>query len=409
MDFGPVVLTSEQAAFAAEARRFLDEIITEDVHNQERETGAGFNVDVHLLLAARGWLTPEWPVEDGGAGLDPVCCRILQLELLRHDVPAVTISTTRLVWEAVDRFAEPRLREELKRGVADGSVRFCLGYTEPDGGSDIAAAKVKALRDGDEWILNGSKMFTTGAQNCQYTFLITRTDPDLPKHKGLTMFLVPLDAPGVEIQGIRAFSGERSNIVYYDDVQLSDRYRLGSVNDGWSVLKGPLDTEHDMGAGDGMADLSMGHGFLRVLEPALDGAIEWAATAGPDGRRPADDATVLARFGRIATDLEAGICTPGPMGRIKGSEVLISAAADLVDLVGPLSVLQHGSDAALAGGAIDYAHRFAQGTATYGGTVEVFRTIVAQHVLRLPRPTYPGSKQFLPAGRRDVAMGVTVA
>jgi alkylation response protein AidB-like acyl-CoA dehydrogenase len=118
---------------------------------------------------------------------------------------------------------------------------------------------------------------------------------------------------------------------------------------------------------------------------------------------------VLARFGRIATDLEAGICTPGPMGRIKGSEVLISAAADLVDLVGPLSVLQHGSDAALAGGAIDYAHRFAQGTATYGGTVEVFRTIVAQHVLRLPRPTYPGSKQFLPAGRRDVATGVTVA
>ena len=401
MDFGLVELTPEQAAFAEEARRVLDDIITEDVHNQERETGAGFNADVHMALAARGWLTPEWPVEDGGAGLDAVCCRILQLELIHHDVPTITAGTTRLVWEAVDRFAEPQLRDELKKGVADGTIRFCLGYTEPDGGSDIAAAKVKAVRDGDEWVLNGAKMFTTGAQNCQYTFLITRTDPDLPKHKGLTMFLVPLDAPGIEIQAIRTFGGERTNIVYYGDVQISDRYRLGGVNDGWTVLKGPLDEEHNLGASDGLADLSMGHGFLRVLEPALRGVATWANAPAPGGGRPADDPTVLARLGRIATDFEAGTCAPGPMGRVKGSDVLIKAAADLIDLVGPLGLLQN--RAAPGGGAIDYAHRFAQGTATYGGTVEVFRNIIAQHVLGLPRPTYPGSKQFLPAGRRNAA------
>ncbi|MFK0288670.1 acyl-CoA dehydrogenase family protein [Streptomyces sp. NPDC090499] len=402
MDFGLVALTPEQAAFAADVRQFLDEIVTDDVHVRERETGDGFNAEVHLALASRGWLTPGWPVEEGGAGLDPVCRRILELELERRRTPMVTANVTNMIWKAVDRYAEPDLRDDLKPKVAAGTVRLCLGYTEPDGGSDIAAAKVRAVRDGEEWVVNGSKMFTTGAHNCQYTFLITRTDPEAPKHRGLTMFLVPLDLPGVEIQGIRAFSGERTNIVYYDDVRVPDRYRLGAVNDGWSVLRGPLDEEHSIGLdGGGLSDLSIGHGFMRVLEPALDAAMEWALTERPDGSRPADDPSVVTRLARIAVDLECATLTPGPMGRVRGSDVLVEAAADLVDLLGPLGLLAPGTDAAPGDGAVDHAHRFAQGTATYGGTVEVFRTIIAQHVLGLPRPTYPGSRTFLPAGRRN--------
>lgn len=402
MDFGLVDLTPEQQAFQQEARAFLDEIITEEVLEQERETGSGFNHDVHMALAARGWLTPDWPVEDGGAGLDPVCCRILHLEMVYHHVPSITAGTTRLVWQAADRYiSDPELHAEVKRGVANGTVRMCLGYSDPDGGSDIAGAKLKAVRDGDEWILNGAKMFTTGAQNCQYTFAITRTDPELPKHKGLTMFLVPLEQPGVEIQAIRTFGGERTNMVYYDDVHVSDRYRLGGVNDGWTVLHGPLDEEHNLGARDGLADMSMGHGFLRTLEPAFEAALAWAATPAAGGRRPADDPTVLARIGQIATDYEAGICAPGPMGRVKGAETLVAKAAELIDLVGPLGVLQAGAPDVLGNGAIDFAHRFAQGTTTYAGTVEIFRNIIAQHMLNLPRPSYPGSKQFIASGRRS--------
>jgi alkylation response protein AidB-like acyl-CoA dehydrogenase len=398
MDFGRVELTPAQQSFADEVRATLDELMTHDVREHERETGDGFHEKIHLELGRRGWLTPGWPVSEGGAGLDRVSQRILELELERHDVPSITAGTTLLVWQAVDKFAEPELRAKLKAEVAAGTARFCLGYTEPDGGSDIAAAKVRAVRDGDEWVLNGSKIFTTGAQNCQYTFLITRTDPALPKHKGMTMFLVPLDAPGIEIQGIRAFSGERTNIVYYDDVHISDRYRLGGVNNGWAVLHGPLDEEHSIGDGeDGLGDLSIGRTFLRPLEAALDTAIDWARDATrPDGTRPADDPTVLARLARVATELEAGLCTPGPMGRVKGSLALVEGAADLIDLTGPLGVLGHSAPGAPGDGAIDFAHRFAQGTATYGGTIEVFRTIIAQHVLGLPRPSYPGSKVFLP-------------
>jgi 3-oxocholest-4-en-26-oyl-CoA dehydrogenase alpha subunit len=300
----------------------------------------------------------------------------------------------------VDLFAEPELRSELKPRVAAGTARFCLGYTEPDGGSDIAAAKVRAVRDGDGWMLNGSKMFTTGAQSCQYTFLIARTDPDLPKHEGLTMFLVPLDTPGIEIQAVRAFSGERTNIVYYGDARISDRFRLGGVNEGWSVLRGPLDAEHSVGAAsDSLADLSVGRSFLRPLESALDAAIAWAREPSrPDGTRPADHPTKLERLGRVATELEAGICTPGPMGRVKGSLALVDGAAELLDLTGPEGILQHGASGAVGDGAIEYAHRFAQGTATYGGTVEVFRNLIAQHVLGLPRASYPGGRTFLRRG-----------
>lgn len=397
MDFGTLALTPDQQRFAGEVRTFLDDIVTPDVHEHERAHGDGFNERVHLALGSRGWLTPDWPAEEGGADLDPVCRRILAVELDRHRVPGITASTTNLVWKAVDRFAEPSLRAELSPRVAAGTARFCLGYSEPDGGSDIAAARVRAVRDGDEWVLNGAKMFTTGAQNCQYTFLITRTDPELPKHKGLTMFLVPLDTPGVEIQAIRTFGGERTNAVYYGDVRISDRYRLGAVNDGWAVLHGPLDEEHDVGTtSDGLQDLSIGRSFLRPLEVALDAAISWAGEhRRPDGSRPIDDPSVLARLARVAVELEAGICTPGPMGRVKGSLALVDGAAELLDLTGAEGLVAPGADGALGDGDVDFAHRWAQGTATYGGTVEVFRTIIAQQILGLPRASFPGSKVLM--------------
>jgi alkylation response protein AidB-like acyl-CoA dehydrogenase len=406
MDFSRVRLDAEDQVFLDEVRSFMTEHVTEEVLEEERRTGSGFNERVHLALGQRGWITPTWPAERGGAGLDPVRARILELEMRRDGVPSITQGTTGLVLAAVEKFGQPDLAAELLPGVAAGTVRFCLGYTEPDGGSDIAAAKTRAVRDGDEWVINGSKIFTTGAQNCQYTFLITRTDPELPKHRGLTMFLVPLASQGVEIQAIRTFGGERTNIVYYSDVRISDRYRLGGVNDGWSVLHGPLDEEHGVGrdgASGRLGDLSIGSSFLQTLGRAIDSAVAWACTTTRvDGSQPADDRMVRYRLGAVAMHMEAGLVTPGPMGRVKGSDALVRGAAELMDLTGPASLLSEGSPGAGATGVIDYAHRFAQGTATYGGTVEVFHGIIAQHVLGLPRPGYPGSK-VLVGRKRDQA------
>jgi alkylation response protein AidB-like acyl-CoA dehydrogenase len=405
MDFSRVELDDGQRAFSDEVRSFMDEHVTQDVLEEERRTGSGFNERVHLALGQRGWIMPTWPAERGGAALDPVRLRILEVAMRRAGVPTVTMSTTRLVVKAVEKHAEPELAAELLPKVAAGTARFCLGYTEPDGGSDIAAAKVRAVRDGDEWVINGSKIFTTGAQNCQHTFLITRTDPELPKHRGLTMFLVPLTSPGVEIQGIRTYGGERTNIVYYSDVRISDRFRLGGVNDGWTVLRGPLDEEHSF-AQDRvkLGDPSPGAFWLYTLDDALNGAIRWACTTTrSDGSRPIDDRMVRYRLGAVAMHREAGLVTPGPMGRVKASDALVRGAAELMDLVGSASLLSEGGPDAEVTGAIESAHRFAQGTATYGGTVEVFHGIIAQHVLGLPRPIFPGSKRVVAAKREPAA------
>ena len=395
MDLSLVELDGDQRAFAQEVRAFLAEYVTEEALEHERLTGDGFNERLHLAMGERGWIMPAWPKSRGGAGLDPVRERILELQISQSELPFVTLGTTRLVVGSVEKYADPSIADDILRGVAAGTVRFCLGYTEPDGGSDIAAAKVRAVRDGDEWVVNGSKIFTTGAHNCQYTFLITRTDPDLPKHKGLTMFLLPLDAPGVDIQPIRTYGNERTNVVYFGDVRVADAYRLGGVNDGWSVLRGPLDEEHSFGGdptAQKLAELSIGRQFVYALQRALEAAVGWAVTPGEDGSRPADDPYVRYRLGQVEMDVQAALCTPGPMGRVKCSEALVHGAAALMDLVGPEALLSEGTQDALGHGHIDYAHRFAQGTATYGGTVEVFRAMIAQHVLGLPRPSYPGAK-----------------
>jgi alkylation response protein AidB-like acyl-CoA dehydrogenase len=402
MDFSPVTLTEDQQAFAAEVRAFLDEHLTAEVYARRWENAYNFDEELYLALGSRGWLWPRWRREDGGAELDDVCVRILEVELAEREAPL--LSGTPLIWPGVEAHAAADLRDELKPQVGRGTVRFCMGYTEPDGGSDIAGAKTRAVRDGDEWVINGQKIFTTGAQYCQYVFLITRTDPELPKHKGLTMFLVPLSTPGIEIQALHTIGDERTNIVYYSDVRVPNRYRIGDVNNGWSVLHGPLDAEHYIGdTASKLDDLSPSGHLAHYFARSVEAAVRWAKTA-PD----ADGAVIgnqgfLAGIGRMLAELEAGTCTPGAMGRIKGSDVARLGCEQLIDLVGPAATLPYGADGAIGDGVIEYAHREAQHTATPGGTVEVFRTIVAQHDLGLPRPDYPGRKVFLQQGRPATA------
>jgi alkylation response protein AidB-like acyl-CoA dehydrogenase len=401
VDFSEVVLTESQQAFADELNAFLDEQLTDAVYEEERVRSDRFNEKFYLALGAKGWIRPRWPVEDGGAGLDEICAGLIQTELLRREAPHQAIELIDWVWPPVERHGDPELRAELKPKIADGTVRLCLGYSEPDGGSDIAAAKVRAVRDGDEWVINGSKIFTSGAHISQYTFLITRTDPTLPKHKGITMFLCPLDTPGVEIQALSTIGDDRTNIVYFSDVRISDRYRVGGVNDGWAVLHAPLDEEHGIGmAPSKLRDLSVGDNLMRCLRPAMEAAVRWAKHAPAAGTGAViDDKAFLAGIGRILVHMEATTCTPGAQGRVKGAEVAILGAEELLDLVGPAGTLPFGADGAIEDGVIESAHRFAQGTATYGGTVEVFRNLIAEHILGLPHADYPGRRKFIQRSR----------
>ncbi len=389
MDFSRVELSDDDRKFLDEAHDFLATHVTEEVRRRDRETGDNFDEGLHLKFGAAGYLESEWKPESEG-GFSRVRRRIWELEKRRAHVPWVTWGTTAMVARSVARFGSPELRDDVLPRVFSGEVRFCLGYTEPEGGSDIATCKTRAVRDGDGWIVNGSKMFTTGAHNCQYVFLITNTAPEAPKHKSLTMFLVPLDSPGIEIQGIRTVDGDRTNIVYYSDVRVDDKYRLGDVNAGWTVLREPLNVEHGAvaAAPDGLQDTSIMMHQAGSLADAVDKAAATVSRADPGGRRLIDDQSVAYRLGRSVARLEVALSAPSIFGRVAIAQTMRDVSPDLMDLMGAASALPFGADGAADDGSAEYAYRFAPLVGIYGGTLEVFRNMIAQYVLGLGKPNY---------------------
>ena len=385
MDFSRVELSDDDQAFQNELRTLLETLVTDEVIARDRQTGENFDEGVHLALAARGYLAADFRDEAGG-GLSRVRRRIWNLEIGRAHTPWFHWGTTAMVARAVEQFGSPELQQEVLERVLSGDYRLCLGYTEPEGGSDVATCKTRAVRDGDHWIINGSKMFTSNAHNASYVFLVTNTEPDAPKHQNLTMFLVPLDRPGVEIQPIRTVDGDRTNITYYSDVRVEDRYRIGDVNGGWAVLREALNDEHGTveREADGLQKLAAMSEHLLLLAEAVDRV---AAVAG------GDDA-VKYRLGRAIARVEAAMSTPEMFGRVAIAQTMRDVAPDLMDILGAASSLPVGTTGAADDGGAEYIFRLASPTGIYGGTLEVFRNMIAQHVLGLGRPNYsPPAKQ----------------
>jgi alkylation response protein AidB-like acyl-CoA dehydrogenase len=400
MDFSPIELDDELAAFLDdEVRPFLDEHLPNDVLARERVEGNGFLPEYQRALARRGWLERGLATGDEVDALDPVRAALLRAEEYDRVGPLFpVVGSHALVMSVVRQFGSDDLRAAITDGVGRGEIQACLGYTEPDCGSDAAAIRTRAVRDGDEWRITGQKMFSTGAHLCQYAMITARTNPDVPKHQGITMFLMPLDHPGVEVQGIGTLGGERTNFVYLDDVRLADAYRLGPVDEGWPIASGALAAEHGMDEAHGATSdvrasesdlldaLAATSGWAGVFGAALDAAEGWArAATKPDGSRVIDDPAVRLRLARVALDCSVAQLTPNPYRRVIASDLFIRDVADLVDLTGPAGVLAEGEECAVADGTLEWAHRFAQGTSIYGGTTDVQRNIIAEHLLGLPR------------------------
>lgn len=389
MDFSRVALSDDEQTFQDDLRTVLKTLVTDEVIQRDRETGENFDEGVHRALGDAGYLTQYYQSGLDG-GFDALHLRIFELEIGRSRTPWFHSGTTAMVANALRQFATPELVADVMPGVLAGDTRLCLGYTEPDGGSDVATCKTRAVRDGAGWIINGSKMFTSNAQNAQYVFLITNTDPDATKHQSLTMFLVPLDTPGVEIQGIRTVDGDRTNITYYSDVRVDDRYRVGEVNGGWVVLRGALNAEHgtvDRDA-DGLQKIAVMSEHVLLLATAVDRIARILARADATGRRPLDDASVQYRLGRSVARLDAAMSTPEMFGRVANAQVMREVTADLMDVLGAAGALPVGTDGAGDDGGVEFLFRLAGPMGIYGGTLEVFRNMIAQHALGLGRPNY---------------------
>ncbi len=372
-----------------EARAFLDETITPELEEQIHRTGVHHDAPFVERLRERGWLAPDWPEEYGGLGLGPLEVLPIREEFARREAPYYGIGVTMMVARVLAAAGTDEQKAEILPKALRGEVLIALGFTEPESGSDVAAAATRAVRDGDEWVISGQKMFTTNGHIADYAFLLTRTNPEAPKHKGLTMFLAPLRQPGFEAQAVYTVSGERTNITFYNELRVPDRWRIGEVDKGWEVMTHSLQDEH-----------SAGFAFHSV---ALLADLEaWASTRGADGSRPIDDPVVRTEIGKIAAETEVGVLlqrrsawmaangdTPeieGPMSKLFTSEALERHAERAVEMLGPDGMRSYLDPTAPRGGRIEHAMRFSLGTTIYAGTSEVQRNIISQRGLGRPRP-----------------------
>jgi alkylation response protein AidB-like acyl-CoA dehydrogenase len=391
MDFSRVELSAEDQDFYDQFREFLTEHVTDEVRQRDRETGENFSEQVHLALGEAGYLASDWKLESEG-GFNPVRRRIFHLEIGRAHAPWFHWGTTAVVARLVQQFGAAELADAVLPGVLSGEIRLCLGYTEPEGGSDVATCKTRAVReaDGSSWVINGSKMFTSNAQNARYVFLLTNTDPQGPKHKNLTMFLVPLDSEGIEIQGIRTLDGDRTNIVYYSDVRVDDLYRIGEVNGGWTVMRFALDAEHGVTEiqDHGLQNISMLSEHGHLMAEAADRVAAILSTPDANGRRPIDDEATKNRLGRSMARIEAAMSTPEMYGRVGLIQTMRDVSQELMDMLGTASALPTDTTGSADDGGIEFIFRHGVPAGIYGGTMEVFRNMIAQHGLGLGRPSY---------------------
>ena len=265
-------------AFESEIKSFLDAEWTPELRAKIGDVATDTMTEERAfrkLLAERGWLTMSWPAEYGGQE------RSLEEQYLFWEAmnyvgaPQATVATQQ-VGPTLMRFGTDEQQERFLPPIARGEVEFALGYTEPDAGSDLASLQLRAVKDGDDYILNGTKRFTSGAHRSEYVWLATRTDPDAPKHRGVSMMLVDMKSTGITVKPIWTMPGYRTNEVYFQDVRVPTEALVGEENRGWYYAAHALDRER------------ISIFTVSGVRAVYDRLIEWSRTAGPGGRAVED-------------------------------------------------------------------------------------------------------------------------
>jgi 3-oxochol-4-en-24-oyl-CoA dehydrogenase len=377
-------LGESAGALASELDAFFTRNLTPELKAKAHYSFDGHDPGIHRQLAQAGLLFPGWPKEWGGRAALPYALNAASHVWEAHGWTSHVMGVSNMVGTIIRRFGTEQLQREVLTKIAAGEAICSLGYSEPRCGSDVFAAMTRATLEGDVWKIDGQKMFTSGANIADYVLLLARTDPNVPKHKGLTMFIVPLKAPNVEIQPVFTFQDERTNITYYDGVQIPDSYRLGEVNGGVKVMAGALELEH-------------GGGFGKTQQHMVHAAEELCRTVKFRGRPLIEDPAAQVRLARatahvLVSDviawraLWAGVEKKpnagfGPMAKLFSSEKFLEDAADLLDLTAPESLSKRTGPA----GFLNQCYRHSQGTTIYGGTSEIHRSMIAERALNLPR------------------------
>jgi alkylation response protein AidB-like acyl-CoA dehydrogenase len=387
MDFE---LTPEEKAFQKEIHEFLDKECNEHVVAETLSLqGAGpYSKELLRKMGAQRLLAPRWPVEYGGRGLSAMCEVIKVDEITSHHAPfpldGVEIGNSILIVGTEEQ------KQRFLPGVASGEIDIALGYTEPDAGSDIASIQLRAVDEGDHFVMNGQKIYNSEAHVCEYHWLLTRTNPNAEKkHRGLSIFIVDLSSPGITIRPLITSGGLRTNEVFYEDVKVPRENLVGEKNGGWAVLMSAL---YGAVAGGGMST-----GTKRVIKDLVSYALEekqdfdenqWIPEAMADLYIRTHVAEVTGMrataFGDLGvTNLQYG--GGGAASRLLGSEsrrVLYNTA---MQILGPYSQLAKNSKYALFDGEILKEYMDAPRLTIVHGSVEIQKMNIATRGLGLPR------------------------
>jgi alkylation response protein AidB-like acyl-CoA dehydrogenase len=383
--------TDTQKALRKEFRAYFSGLITPEYREQLRNAESG---ELYKQLIRQqgkdGMLAVGWPEQYGGRGLSQSeqLIRFEEALLAGAPIPFVTLNT---VGPAIMSHGTEAQKQRFLPGIAAGEIHFCIGYTEPSAGTDLASLKTAAVKNGDHYVVNGNKVFTSGAEGADYVWLAVRTDPEAPKHKGISILVAETSDPGFSIGPIHTVGSVRTNVSYYSDVKVPTDMIIGQENGGWRLITSQLNHERV-----GLA--AWGVQAWKIFNFAL----EWARERrGPNGERVIDDPTVQRNLAEVYSHLEAMRVMNARMGwlldkgdpdpvfpsaiKVYSTEIIIEICRLLMDVIGPNSLIPGGSEGTVLLGDLEHEHRRALINTFGGGVVEVLRGLVATHGLGMPQ------------------------
>ncbi len=387
--------TDEEQAFQEEVRQFIRDNYDPDVMDPRREGMAQLvdtpkRVEFMKKMAEQGWLGLSWPEEEGGRGQSAGKFEyLLNEELAAVGAPYIG-KDVGIVGKTLIRHGSQKLKDEFLPQIRAGGVEFAIGYTEPDAGSDLASMKTKAVRDEERggWVINGQKRFTTSAHFAEWYWLAARTDPDAPKHKGITLFLLPMEQDNIQITNMPTVGDERVNEVFLDDVFVPDEYVVGEVNKGWYYVSEALDFER--------FTLFTVSAYVKKYERFRD----WIRTAERDGQPLKDDPDVRKRVAQLATQVEMAkmltlqVIAKASVGEVPNVEAAMfklwttqlgqKISDAFLEFAGPTGALKRGQPNAPLDGMFEMTYRYSLVDTVGAGTSEVQRNIIARRGLGLP-------------------------
>ena len=382
--------SDDEISFRKELQSWLKEELKDRPQDTDSDGEWAFGLEMRKKLADKGWLTMAWPEEYGGQGVSHMMQVVFAEEMSYHRAPGRDVFGTRMMAPTLMIHGTEEQKKEFLPPVSKGEVQWCQGYSEPESGSDLASHQKRAVEDGDDFIINGTKIWTSSAHRADHIMVLTRTDPDAPKHRGISFLLCDMNTPGLTVNPIINMAGDHGfNMVTFDNVRVPKKNLVGEQNRGWYVGATLLDFER--------SGVDYSAGGRRVLEELTD----YAKNSSQNGSLISNNPIMRNRLANLAIEVEVSRLISyniawmqgeglvpnkeSSMGKVVGTELQQHLSETGMQMLGLHGQLEPGSKYAPLDGRIEHMHLTNVSETIQAGTSEIQRNIIATRGLGLPR------------------------